>query len=114
MNWYDLPDTPMLTFRLDAVLAARERCGCRIGWALREWSEENLRLAAELSPEYLFCNVEKLPPGSEPLRAGPWIWVVYEITDPAEVQSLVARGVGMIETMAYAEMAAAADLRVVE
>jgi glycerophosphoryl diester phosphodiesterase len=104
----------LISFRLDAVLAARERCGCRIGWALRSWSEENLRLAAELAPEYLFCNIDKLPPGSEPLRAGSWIWVVYEIADPVEVQPLVARGVEMIETMAYAELAAAADLRVTE
>ena len=40
--------------------------------------------------------------------------MVYEIVDPAEVQQLVARGVEMIETMAYAELAAGADLRATE
>ncbi len=40
--------------------------------------------------------------------------MVYEITDPAEVQQLAARGVGMIETMAYAELAAGSGVQPAE
>ena len=37
---------------------------------------------------------------------GPWTWVVYEITEAAQARELRDRGVGMIETMAFAELVA--------
>ena len=75
-----------------------------VGWALRSWDETSRQHALEIQPDYLFCNVKRLPPHPEPLWPGDWVWVVYEIIDPTEALELAARGVGMIETMAVAEL----------
>jgi glycerophosphoryl diester phosphodiesterase len=96
----------IISFDLDVVLEARKRTGCRIGWALSGWNGVTQQQATGLAPEFLFCNVKRLPPVAKALWEGPWTWVVYEITDPAQARELLHRGVGMIETMACAELAA--------
>jgi glycerophosphoryl diester phosphodiesterase len=81
----------------------RDATGLPIAWVLKTRDEESLARARKLGPEYLFCNVDKLPPEG-PLAAGPWRWAIYEITDPETALALAARGAAMIETMAVGEM----------
>ncbi len=97
----------IISFEHDAVMEARRQTGCRIGWALRAWNEESRAAATSLAPDFLFCNVMRLPAAPVPLWPGPWTWVVYEITDAATARALAARGVGLLETMACVELAAA-------
>jgi len=94
----------IISFSAAAVLEARQHCGCAIGWAVRNWSEESRRIASRIEPEYLFCNHLKFPAPPEPLWQGPWRWVAYEVAQPGLAFSLAQRGVHMIETMAIAEM----------
>jgi len=96
----------IISFDPEAVFDARRRTNCRIGLALRAWDADHFEAANDLQPDYLFCNVLRLPPPSEPLWRGPWTWVVYEITDPGQARQLAARGVDIMETMAYGELAA--------
>ena len=96
----------IISFDPAAVLEARRRTGCRIGLALRAWDADHFEAANDLRPDYLFCNVLRLPPPPEPLWRGPWTWVAYEITNPEQALQLAARGVDMMETMAVAELAA--------
>jgi glycerophosphoryl diester phosphodiesterase len=97
----------VISFSADIVAAARERSGCRIGWALRAWDAAHEQQAADLQPDYLFCNVTRLPAAPVPLWTGAWRWVAYEVIDAELARQLTTRGVGMIETMAYPELAAA-------
>jgi glycerophosphoryl diester phosphodiesterase len=97
----------IISFERDAVAEARRRTACRIGWALRAWTDASRVTATTLAPDYLFCNVTRLPAAPAPLWSGVWTWVVYEITDAAMARQLAERGAGMIETMAYVELAAA-------
>jgi glycerophosphoryl diester phosphodiesterase len=97
----------LISFEHEVIEAARARTGMAVGWALRSWDEVSRAAVASLQPEYLFCNVTRLPPEPEPLWKGNWTWVVYEIVDPDQAHDLARRGVGMIETMAFAEMHAA-------
>ncbi len=94
----------LISFSADAVVEARHRCNCAIGWAVPHWSEESHQTAIRLAPEYLFCDHLLLPPPAQALWQGPWRWVAYEVADPVLALSLVQRGVHMIETMAIAEM----------
>jgi glycerophosphoryl diester phosphodiesterase len=94
----------VISFSADAILEARRRCNCAIGWALPHWSEESHQTAIRLAPEYLFCDHLLLPPPAQALWQGPWRWVAYEVAETSLAQSLVRRGVHMIETMAIAEM----------
>jgi len=96
----------IISFDREVVLEARQRTGCRIGWALSAWNSTTQQQATSLAPEFLFCNVRRLPPVATALWEGPWTWVVYEITEPVQALELLRRGVGMIETMACAELAA--------
>jgi glycerophosphoryl diester phosphodiesterase len=96
----------IISFVAEVVTEARKRTNCKTGWALRSWSEDMRKAAVDLAPDYLFCNVKRLPPQPMGLWRGPWTWVVYEIVDPFKAIKLAERGVGMIETMAYAELAA--------
>jgi glycerophosphoryl diester phosphodiesterase len=100
----------IISFERDAVAEARRRTACRIGWALRAWTDASCVAATTLAPDYLFCNVTRLPAAPAPLWSGVWTWVVYEITDAAMARQLAERGAGMIETMAYVELAAALNL----
>ena len=96
----------IISFDPEAVREARARSNCRIGLVLREWDADNHKLATTLAPDFLFCNVSRLPQAPEPLWQGSWAWGVYEITDPGQALELAARGVDLVETMAYTELAA--------
>ena len=63
-----------------------------------------------MAPEYLFCNVTKLP-SEGALPTGPWQWAIYEITDPSLALDLCRRGAGFIETMEIGEMLAHPQLK---
>ncbi|MGB5439884.1 MAG: hypothetical protein WBN90_09605, partial [Gammaproteobacteria bacterium] len=76
------------------------------------WSGENRSRAQELLPEYLFCNIKRLPQVPETLWKGPWKWVIYTINDASEAIELHKRGVHMIETNVIGKLSA--DLRLGE
>jgi glycerophosphoryl diester phosphodiesterase len=88
----------IISFEHEALTHVREIGTLPIGWVLPEWSAATRTLAAELAPEYLFCNRKRLPPESEPLWQGPWEWVVYTVNEPDEVAAFRARGIGLVET----------------
>ena len=70
----------IISFDADAVRHARAAGGMRIGWVL-DGDPGQLRPVLELmQPEYVFCNHTRLAAG-RPLPAGPWTWVIYEVTD---------------------------------
>lgn len=83
---------------------ARESGAAGIGWILKKYDDTSLHTAQKLLPDYLFCNFKKLPPAPAALWSGPWVWSIYEITDPALALELADRGAVMIETMEIAEM----------
>lgn len=96
----------VISFNADILAAVRQRVDVPVGWAVRVWGEDARRQAEDMQPEYLFCNVEKLPAAPAPLWQGNWEWVIYEITEPAVAEQLAARGVRFIESMACTTMLA--------
>jgi glycerophosphoryl diester phosphodiesterase len=97
----------VISFSAEAVLEARRRSGCAIGWVVQHWSDESRRMAERIAPQYLFCDHVDIPPPPAPLWPGPWQWVVYEVDDVALAQALVRRGVPLLETMVIEGMAGA-------
>jgi glycerophosphoryl diester phosphodiesterase len=87
-----------ISFVAAAVEAARAAGMPRVGWVLDAWSAGNEAAARRMRPEYLFCNVDLLPPPPAPLWSGPWRWVAYVEDDPDRVLALAARGVAIVET----------------
>jgi hypothetical protein len=71
----------LISFDLPTVKILRLMTGARIGWVLSQYDADAQAQAAELAPQYLFCNLERLPAAPEPLWAGPWDWALYEVRD---------------------------------
>ncbi len=94
----------IISFVAQALEETRRRCAAPVGWAVRTWDDASRRQAEELLPEYLFCNVDKLPADSADVWQGPWRWVIYEIVDADLAIRLHQQGFHCIETMAIAEM----------
>lgn len=98
------PGQCIVTSYSDELLeAVRETTDLPVAWVLKDYDEASLTRAGRLRPEYLFCNVNKLPE-TGPLEAGPWHWAVYEITEPDLALAIAGRGAALIETMAIGEM----------
>jgi glycerophosphoryl diester phosphodiesterase len=96
----------VISFDLPVVQSARARGGVRIGWVLPDCTANTRALAEALAPEFLFSDVEQLPPQGA-LWPGAWRWAIYEVEDPAMATALAARGALLIETMAVRRMRAA-------
>lgn len=96
----------VVSFDLPAVFRARQSGGHQIGWVLPAY-DDHARLKYEaLRPEFVFCDVERLPAEGTFWR-GPWRWVVYEVTALEDAVRLAARGADFIETMYVRSMSQA-------
>jgi len=62
----------LISFDLDALLAARQGGWPNVGWVLHTWDEPSRRAAQENQPQYLFCNTRKIPQTEQPFWPGPW------------------------------------------
>jgi glycerophosphoryl diester phosphodiesterase len=93
----------LISFRLDAVRDARARHGLATGWVLREYSDASRRIAEALGPDYLFCNINRLP-AAGPFWPGPWRWAIYDIKTREHARSLLAQGADLIETCCITDM----------
>ena len=76
----------------------------QVGFILSAYNKETLALAEKLIPDYLFCNIQKLPEALPRLWSGSWKWALYEVTDPKLALALAQKGADFIETMEIGEM----------
>jgi glycerophosphoryl diester phosphodiesterase len=90
----------LISFDLPSVQILRIMTGARIGWVLSKFDAAAQQQAAELAPQFLFANVERLPAEPEPLWSGPWDWALYEVRDLETAQACQQRGAKFVETMA--------------
>jgi glycerophosphoryl diester phosphodiesterase len=90
----------LISFDLPTVKILRLMTGARVGWVLSQYDGEALAQATELAPQFLFCNLERLPAEPEPLWPGPWEWALYEVRDLKTARDCHARGARFVETMA--------------
>lgn len=90
----------LISFDLPSLKVLRAMTGARIGWVLSQYDEAAQAQAAELAPQFLFANLERLPTELEPLWSGPWQWALYEVRDLKTAKACHARGAQFVETMA--------------
>lgn len=93
----------LISYSLEALQIARDHGWSRLGAVIDRWDErENSRLV-ELCPQYLFCDVNGLPPAGGLQIPGVRL-VIFEVADASRALALAARGVDFIETFAVGEM----------
>lgn len=93
----------LISYSLEALLAARQHGWPRLGAVIDRWDEHEQELIARIHPEFLFCDVDGLPREGR-LQAGDMKLVVFEVADPLLALALAARGVDFVETFAVGEM----------
>jgi glycerophosphoryl diester phosphodiesterase len=98
-----------ISFDLPSVKILRMMTGARIGWVLQECSEAELQDARAVAPDFLFCNLDRIPEQTTQLWHGPWQWAIYEVRDVPTAQRCQALGAAFVETMAVKELLAAYD-----
>jgi glycerophosphoryl diester phosphodiesterase len=92
-----------ISFDRECVERLRRDTGARIGWVLEHYDDATQAAARSLAPEFLFGDVDELPPG-RPLWPGPWDWAIYEVRDVATARRYGELGAAYVETMAVREM----------
>jgi glycerophosphoryl diester phosphodiesterase len=97
----------LISFDLPSLKILRIMTGARIGWVLTEYSDAALAEATALAPDFLICNVERVPEGAERLWPGKWQWAMYEVRDLKTVQRCQALGADFVETMTVKSLLAA-------
>ncbi|MBK7904005.1 MAG: glycerophosphodiester phosphodiesterase [Proteobacteria bacterium] len=90
----------LISFDLAAVKILRQMTGARIGWVLNQYDADSLREATALAPEFLFCNLERVPAMTGQLWPGPWDWAIYEVRDLETARHCRELGAKYVETMA--------------
>ncbi len=93
----------LISYSLEALMAARNQGWPRIGAVIDRWDEHGQELIAKISPQFLFCDVDGLPREGR-LQIDNTKLVVFEVADPKVALTLVPRGVDFIETFAVGEM----------
>lgn len=95
-----------ISFHAGATREFQKSVDIRVGWVIREWDEHHHELALSLSPDFLFCNVKKLPADQSELWRGPWQWVLYTVNEFQQLQALSEAGFTLIETNLFDELQA--------
>jgi len=90
----------LISFDLAAARILRLMPGARFGWVLPQSDTDSLREATALAPEFLFCNLERVPATTDKLWPGPWDWAIYEVRDRATALHCRGLGAKFVETMA--------------
>jgi glycerophosphoryl diester phosphodiesterase len=100
----------LISFDLPAVRILRLMTGgARIGWVLDQYDGNSLREASALAPEFLFCNLERVPESATELWLGPWQWAIYEIRDLGSARHCHSLGAKFVETMSVRNLREAYD-----
>ncbi len=98
-----------ISFDLPSVKILRMMTGARVGWVLQDCSDAELQDARAVAPDFLFCNLDRIPEQTTQLWHGPWQWAIYEVRDVPTAQRCQALGAAFVETMAVKELLAAYD-----
>ncbi len=87
----------IISFLFDIAELAKSQYGVPMGWVLTDFNESSRRLAEQLQPEFIFCNVTKVKK-IEDLWPGDWRWVLYDIKDAGQAYEWMRSEQVMIET----------------
>lgn len=94
----------MISYDLPAVEILREMTGARIGWVVEFYDDASQRLATDLAPEYLLCDINDVPAEATSLWPGPWDWMFWEGRDVETLRRAQRLGARLVETMSVRKL----------
>lgn len=93
----------LISYALEALMSARRSGWDRLGVVLNAWHERDLPIVRQIAPEFVFADVDTLPPTGS-LDVAPARLAVFEVADAKRALTLARRGVALIETFALGEL----------
>ena len=87
----------LISFDDTALQFAADHASLELGWVIYKYDDAHRQRAEHLKPQYLICNQQKVPL-HEPLWAGDWRWMLYDIMEPAQALKWAHQGIDLIET----------------
>lgn len=97
----------IISYDITVLRLVREALDWPVGWVLSQYNDASLLLAKEFQPEFLICNINKLPPAPTALWLGLWQWFIYDVTHVEVAEQLSTRGVSWVESWDAAALYAA-------
>ena len=89
----------LISFDLPSVKVLRQMTRARVGWVLEAYDAATHAAAVDAAPEFLFCNLERVPAAATELWIGPWQWAIYEVRDLATARHCQSLGATHVESM---------------
>ncbi|MDF1588807.1 MAG: glycerophosphodiester phosphodiesterase family protein [Gammaproteobacteria bacterium] len=93
----------IISFDYDAITYVKKHSDYLTGWVLHAYDDNSFKQASTLEPDYLIVNHQKLPADEIPWP-GPWLWMVYEITEPELAIHYANRNIPLVETFNISSM----------
>jgi glycerophosphoryl diester phosphodiesterase len=90
----------VISFDLSAVHESRRTGASAVGWILDQYDDRSRMKYEAFKPDFLVCDLTKLPHTAAKLWRGPWAWVICEVEQAAEALALAARGVEFVQSTA--------------
>lgn len=99
MSVLEIAEFPVvvISFLYDIAVMAKSQYHCANGWVLTDFNQRSRQQCEMLSPDYIFCNVNKVKQPDD-LWPGDWRWVLYDIKDPSEAKRWLHAENVMVET----------------
>jgi glycerophosphoryl diester phosphodiesterase len=97
----------LTSFEAPALLYSREAGFEKIAWVIRDYGAAAEQIAGALQPDYLVCNLKKIPATPGALWPGAWRWMLYATDDPQEAMRCLETGAPYVETNDIGGMLAA-------
>ena len=88
----------IISFDYEIMQLVKNNKSFQTGWVIEEWSSSNLKLAAQLKPDYMFVDHECIPEKLATLPSVSWHWVLYEIDSVEIADKWLQKGATFIET----------------
>ena len=93
----------IISYNIESLAYVQKEYGWPVGAVVDEWQERENENIKRLKPDYLFCDLDTLPPQGK-LRFLDSHVAVFECTDASQALALAKRGVEFVETFAIGEM----------
>ncbi len=86
------------SFDADALSCARKLGFKKTAWVLKAYTDEVNTDAKTLSPDFLVCDIQKIPTTVKKLWQGDWQWMVYTADDIQTAMEYYHKGANYVET----------------
>ena len=88
----------IIAFNHEVIDYTHKNSTMKTGWVLPAWSDEQYLQLKTLQPDFVFCDVDILPPNNNDIWHGKWEWAVYNLDDIDSAIAMAARDIYFLET----------------